>query len=1316
MSVHDTGRQMKPLPVELQALLDELNPTEARDRVDQLLVDAIVRAAEEPGDDGENVRALIRKQRQKVERWQSLLPRIQEKVDAWYLRQAQRQKYSDAWSERKCARIEAAFAEKPQTGLALWVQTFAEALVDWELDFCDRLLGESFSFPPHAAFIPPLFQGAITAIHDEAYQGATAMLTILIDSSGETLLHTDLDPVTTAVLLIFLGRIQLQAGETDAALKSFERARDKAPKDGRPLAAIGYYHLRQQEYDEAISFSRRAFRLSPEYPDGCSGMGLALEALERWDEAEDWYRQSVACVRDDRDPFASLEKLLAPVSGNLLLQLARDLEQEAPLTARRAVTRALALGINGVGAYPEKAAYELQANILEKMGEREQAADAYLRAGQRYGWEDEWQQSIPLLEHSLELNDQTQLAYWTLSDNVRMTINNVQGTDEEAKEKQRELLQKSVDVWERGAALGPPSEDDSWAFLTRAFQYELWPNVLRTAPHTFPDYWWQALLAIERALLLNEEEAYRLGYLARFYRYLTLEESALAAAAAALAVDDQNQVALEERLISLANTGHFDEAAAIADEWLARDSANAWVRYIRAYIFAWQGDDDKALEMTADHDAEFYWVNGLRAETYAVRGDRENVLKESHTVLADQYAREPANLGDFGWAAAYVALLEGNNELLEEAIGALKQVVDIPTAGYSPPANLGICYLAREETLDKARELFALAVSRTKTLRELQSISVYDVAVIRLFAEKWDHRDQVEALLDDLIEDHIEPRRIQIENATRTPETELAEQARQHSPEDGVTWWAIQAGLARLYLQDERWQEAAIAYRDLVARTDVIPEARLGLAQAADGLHRSALARLQSGDYQAALEQLTLSLELAATLERTEERPALRTQLAYTLFLMNRPPDARRHFLEALQSYRARDNADPAQELAQEMVSLLPDLQSYWRLDEQLQAFADAARDPWFVKEIEKAGEHLTTYLNQRYQLQEGLNRAPVVPRLTLVLGSALIPEGDSKDWPLLTGYIPFARNEIRSAFGIELPGVHIRAGGSHLEAHAYAILVDDVHADGGRVEPDRKLLPRPLQELLALSLKEADLVPAYLATGDLLGYWIADDGWEPAVDAGYTPIEPLLSTVLHLILVARRTLHLFTDVQAVEGMLQRWQKTEQGLLLVDKALPDTSARLRFARLLRALAREQVPLNQWETILETMLENNFVDQTLLDAVRHVRLRLKPNLPGNDGRTPVELPPPLEEEIGRFLRRDDGQPYLAIPPADARRLQAAIGGLAPAPRRLAVLVCRDPDLRPLIRQLIEGVYPHLFTIAQEELLQDESPSAANDAVR
>src|SRR5262245_11210925 len=215
------------------------------------------------------------------------------------------------------------------------------------------------------------------------------MLTCLAQAEPAGQSSSLLDPASRALLYVLMGRISLDHfTDWGKALDYFQQAKELAPDDGRPFAALGDYYRVTGEGRHALRFYQQAIERSPNYPDGYLGMGSLAEDQKRWDEADEWYERAMETVRDEKDVEVGLSKLLAPVSGNLYLRLARLFAEVEPERALRLVNRAIERGIKADGDYPKRFGYELKGEILAALQRPAEAAEAYYEAG-RYRYSDD---------------------------------------------------------------------------------------------------------------------------------------------------------------------------------------------------------------------------------------------------------------------------------------------------------------------------------------------------------------------------------------------------------------------------------------------------------------------------------------------------------------------------------------------------------------------------------------------------------------------------------------------------------------------------------------------------------------------------------------------------------------------------------------------------------------------------------------------------------------------------------------------------------------------------------------------------------------
>ena len=459
--------------------------------------------------------------------------------------------------------------------------------------------------------------------------------------------------------------------------------------------------------------------------------------------------------------------------------------------------------------------------------------------------------------------------------------------------------------------------------------------------------------------------------------------------------------------------------------------------------------------------------------------------------------------------------------------------------------------------------------------------------------------------------------------------------------------------------QGPEWMRSPVLYKRLAEYRQKHSEA----------LQEEGDRHLKNGRPDEALERFTTALELAHEqfADNQKWRAELHSRMGYACFELNDADNAQSHFVSALRLYREGGAPDPGEALGAVCRSLIRDVGQYWELEDTWKAFEN---DPGTNEELQigfaGARKSLANYLDELFRLAEqsgeNIDRLPIVTPIVMEIGNGLIPEDTSENWSLFKTYIPEMRDRIKNEMGVQVAGVRVR-GNNALAPNGYTFMLDENPLVSGSVQ---------------LSMA-----------------------------------EPMSYVVNHLEAFLRRNLADFLGVQEVENLLKTWGQTERGKNLIKAALPDQPSRLRFARALRALVKESVPITAWEEILEAVRDIGLANDNVSEVVRAVRLRLKRMLPGNttDARR-LEFPSEWEGKMVTWLRRENGQEHFVPPPDETHNLLSAIGDLVDSGD--FALVIKNSHLRSYVRRLIENRFPDLMTLSQEELLAHVDLPAAPPA--
>jgi len=932
---------------------------------------------------------------QEVEKLHANLKGILAKVIELGSNKARQEPYSERWWQQKRRELYKVFEMDPQNGLSQWLRVCAGALIDWELGVCEKLVKESFPFPSKEFDVSNLFRNGTKAIIDEKYPQALDMLTYLVQAASEKLSHPILNEFTRATLLVFVGRIYLyKVFDVEVALSYFEQAKELASKDGRPYSALGEYYRLNSDRDKASAFYQQAIELSPKQPDGYIGMGLLMEDQSLWDEADDRYEEAIEAVREEKDIQVALSKLLAPVSGNVYLQIARMLKKKDPDQALRSVEHAITTGIKHDGNYPERLGYKLKGELLESLERRVEAAAAYYEAGQRFSWRDEYKISIDLLTHANELDSKNISIYWNLSDSLRLS--SYKTTFPFADE---DLIKKSRDAWERGYAKAKSADTDyAFGYVVRALINE--PLARITGANRWA-LWWEAITYSERALLVNDTIARYWGFLSGLYRSVEAELTTLSTTAKALELDPRDPIALEERSYILANTGQFELAGDVIDTRFKLQPSPD-LKALKAFVFFYRKAYREALQFLDEYFTELpeeKSYRDLRAYCYQMLDEWSGAKQEFEWILNNCKETDFDQRSKVAWATY-------NLNDLDRAIEIYKKLCNEPTEEGNAYRGLGLCYLARgdlalgKQSLDRGIEL-------ALNPRELYDLLDLDLYNLERSSPIWAEGARQKTL--DEIKQKISDKRTQLEQRRSTVEEELKKVIENNPPEEGEVNWpriAAQSGLARFYREQQRWSEAATAYLLLQNEGERFPEALNGLEKSFDGLQAEGDACLKEGKPTEALEQLLQISKLELLSDDKTRQAQLYSRLGYVYFDLTDIVNARKHFAKALQLYHENGSSSPGSALSEICQALLRNATQYWALNAEWKAMAEEqGTDEILRSELIIARKSLANYLDEFYKLSEQhVDRTellPVVTPIVLEIGDGLIPADTSQEWSL---------------------------------------------------------------------------------------------------------------------------------------------------------------------------------------------------------------------------------------------------------------------------------------------------------------------------
>ena len=257
-----------------------------------------------------------------------------------------------------------------------------------------------------------------------------------------------------------------------------------------------------------------------------------------------------------------------------------------------------------------------------------------------------------------------------------------------------------------------------------------------------------------------------------------------------------------------------------------------------------------------------------------------------------------------------------------------------------------------------------------------------------------------------------------------------------------------------------------------------------------------------------------------------------------------------------------------------------------------------------------------------------------------------------------------------------------------------------------GEAYPHLRYCAASLPTLTALGLPESTITSA----GGGQDAWISPEHWDTLTRNGFELMTAPEFLIAQLENAIRLNAAVFLTIEEAEALLSRWQEADgEAAKSLTTILENPRDRLRFARLLRALACEQVSVAAWTQIVEVVRQVGLDDRDR--ALREVRRQVQSALAPQTSVRSVTGPQHWEE----WLRGEDGAQHFEVGPREAYDALALVRTWMQADDPPGALVARTPELRPLLKRLVEAEFPELFVLAQSELPKGHAIAAVHGSV-
>ena len=318
-------------------------------------------------------------------------------------------------------------------------------------------------------------------------------------------------------------------------------------------------------------------------------------------------------------------------------------------------------------------------------------------------------------------------------------------------------------------------------------------------------------------------------------------------------------------------------------------------------------------------------------------------------------------------------------------------------------------------------------------------------------------------------------------------------------------------------------------------------------------------------------------------------------------------------------------------------------------------------------------------------------------------IGYAIIPLIDPAQGGDMLDRIGTIRKQMALEMGIVVPPIRIRDN-IQIKPTEYILRVKGAEAGRGELLPDHYLAMNTgavEEDLIGVPTKE----PAF----GLPALWISPDLRDKAEAMGYTVVDAPSVLATHLSEVIRKNgAELLTrqEVQKLTDMVKENAPAVISELLSSLTLGEIQ------KVLQNLIREQIPIRDLVTIFEALADFGKMSRSvdfLTERAREALSRLiSLKIQGTDGViTAFTLSPVWEQKIMSGVDGDLTRGWQLN--LDPREVQKMISAISKAMDELSIknlppVLLVHPDVRLIVRRLIEGSIQNIFVVSYNEIIR------------
>ena len=339
----------------------------------------------------------------------------------------------------------------------------------------------------------------------------------------------------------------------------------------------------------------------------------------------------------------------------------------------------------------------------------------------------------------------------------------------------------------------------------------------------------------------------------------------------------------------------------------------------------------------------------------------------------------------------------------------------------------------------------------------------------------------------------------------------------------------------------------------------------------------------------------------------------------------------------------------------------------------------------------------------QRTNTQEIENRVLTfqVEPISLEIGYGLITLTDENNDNNIISHIMAIRKQCAGELGIILNPIRIRDN-LQLNANEYIIKIKGNKIDSGELYLNKYMVIEP-----GGSDFEFDGIPAKEPAFGLDALWIDEGDKEKADINGYTVVDAVVVLITHLKEIIKSHSHELLGRQEVKSLLEGIK--DKYNVVIDELIPDIMTLGEVQKVLQNLLKENVPINDLVTILETLADNGTMikdTETLTEQVRQALKRtiVKPYISQDGTLSVITIHPDMEEYIGSNIQRSVTGSIPVLKPEAITQIFDNIRIVSDNLLLTGIqfVILASPKIRVALKNLISYTFPQIAVLSLNEI--------------